>query len=204
MATTPQLGWLTQASSPPTRQWRAEPLRSRRDMGKVKRDLAAAGYAGERVVLLQAADYPSLKALAEVAADELRQVGMNVDVQSGDWGTVSTRRANRGPLDKGGWSIFVTGLSNALDPGGHLGLRANGAKAWFGWPDSPRLEALRQDWIAAGDVGAQVAICADIQRQAFLDVPCIPLGEYRALTAHKADLSGFAPGTTLFFGVKRS
>ena len=50
---------------------------------------------------------------------------------------------------------------------------------------------------------AQVAICADIQRQAFLDVPCIPLGEYRALTAHKADLSGFAPGTTLFFGVKR-
>jgi peptide/nickel transport system substrate-binding protein len=141
--------------------------------------------------------------LAEVAADELRQVGMNVDVQSGDWGTISTRRANRGPLDKGGWSIFVTGLSNALDPGGHLGLRANGAKAWFGWPDSPRLEALRQDWIAAGDVGAQVAICADIQRQAFLDVPCIPLGEYRALTAHKADLSGFAPGTTLFFGVKR-
>src|SRR6267154_883109 len=58
-------------------------------------------------------------------------------------------------------------------------------------------------WIAADDVGAQVAICADIQRQAFLDVPCIPLGEYRALTAHKADLSGFAPGTTLFFGVKR-
>jgi peptide/nickel transport system substrate-binding protein len=38
------------------------------------------------VVLLQAEDYPSLKALAEVAADELRQVGMNVDVQSGDWG----------------------------------------------------------------------------------------------------------------------
>jgi hypothetical protein len=47
--------------------------------------------------LLQAEDYPSLKALAEMAADELRQAGMNVDVRSGDWGTVSTRRANRGP-----------------------------------------------------------------------------------------------------------
>jgi peptide/nickel transport system substrate-binding protein len=191
------------SNSPMASKAGMEALKSRGDMAKVKRDLAAAGYAGERVVLLQAADYPSLKALADVAADGLRQVGMNVDVQSGDWGTVSTRRANRGPLDKGGWSIFVTGLSNALDPGGHLGLRANGAKAWFGWPDSPRLEALRQDWIAAPDLGAQVAICADIQRQAFLDVPCIPLGEYRALTAHQADLSGFAPGTPLFFGVKR-
>ncbi len=191
------------SNSPMASKAGMEALKSRGDMAKVKRDLAAAGYAGERVVLLQAADYPSLKALAEVAADELRQVGMNVDVQSGDWGTVSTRRANRGPLDKGGWSIFVTGLSNALDPGGHLGLRANGAKAWFGWPDSPRLEALRRDWIAAPNVGAQAAICADLQRQAFLDVPCIPLGEYRGLTAHKADLSGFAPGAALFFGVKR-
>jgi peptide/nickel transport system substrate-binding protein len=191
------------SNSPMASKAGMEALGSRRDMAKVKRDLAAAGYAGEKVVLLQAADYPSLKALAEVAADELRQVGINVDVQSGDWGTVSTRRANRGPLDKGGWSIFVTGLGNALDPGGHLGLRANGAKAWFGWPDSPRLEALRQDWIAAPDVRAQAAICADIQRQAFLDVPCIPLGEYRGLTAHRADLSGFAQGAPLFFGVKR-
>jgi peptide/nickel transport system substrate-binding protein len=62
---------------------------------------------------------------------------MNVEEQSGDWGTNGPRRAN--PSDKGGWSIFVTGLSNALDPGGHLGLRTNGSKAWFGWPDSPRL-----------------------------------------------------------------
>jgi peptide/nickel transport system substrate-binding protein len=192
------------SNSPMASKARMEALSSRRDVAKVKRDLAAAGYAGEKVVLLQAQDYPALKALAEVAADELRQVGMNVDVQSGDWGTVSTRRANRGPLDKGGWSIFVTGLSNALDPGGHLGLRANGAKAWFGWPDSPRIEALRQDWIAAPDAGAQAVICADIQRQAFLDVPCIPLGEYRGLTAHRADLSGFAPGAVLLFGVKRS
>ena len=192
------------SNSPMASKAGMEALSSRRDVVKVKRDLAAAGYAGEKVVLLQAEDYPALKALAEVAADELRQVGMNVDVQSGDWGTVSTRRANRGPLDKGGWSIFVTGLSNALDPGGHLGLRANGAKAWFGWPDSPRIEALRQDWIAAPDVGVQAALCADIQRQAFLDVPCIPLGEYRGLTAHRADLSCFARGAPLFFGVKRS
>jgi peptide/nickel transport system substrate-binding protein len=197
-----EAGFFT-SDSPMASKVGMEALTGRRDLAKVKRDLAAAGYAGEKVVLLQAADYPALKALADVAADELRQVGINVDVQTGDWGTVSTRRANKGPLDKGGWSIFVTGLSNALDPGGHLGLRTNGAKAWFGWPDSPRLEALRQDWIAAPDASSQVAICAEIQRQAFIDVPFIPLGEYRGLTAHRADLRGFAPGASLFFGVRR-
>ncbi len=42
-----------------------------------------------------------------------------------------------------------------------------------------------------------------MQRQAFQDVPYIPLGEYRTLTAYKSDLSGLPPGAPLFFGVKR-
>jgi peptide/nickel transport system substrate-binding protein len=196
------VGYFT-SDSPMASKVGLEVLTGKRDLAKVKRDLIAAGYAGERVVVLQADDYPSLKGLAEVTADLLKQVGMNVEVQSGDWGTISTRRANRGPLDKGGWSIFVTGLGNTIDPGGHLGLRANGARAWFGWPDSPRLEELRQDWITAPDMAAQAAICVEMQRQAFQDVPYIPLGEYRTLTAHKADLSGFAPGAPLFYGVRR-
>jgi peptide/nickel transport system substrate-binding protein len=196
------VGYFT-SDSPMAGKAGLEVLTGPRDLAKVKRDLIAAGYAGERVVILQADDYPSLKGLAEVAADLLKQVGMNVEVQSGDWGTISTRRANRGPLDKGGWSVFVTGLSNTIDPGGHLGLRANGARAWFGWPDSPKLEELRQDWITAPDMEAQAAICADMQRQALRDVPYIPLGEYRTLTAHRSNLSGFAPGAPLFYGVRR-
>ncbi|HEY8613432.1 MAG TPA: ABC transporter substrate-binding protein [Roseomonas sp.] len=196
------VGYFT-SDSPMASKVGLEVLTGPRDLAKVKRELIAAGYAGERVVVLQADDYPSLKGLAEVAADLLKQVGMNVEVQSGDWGTISTRRANRGSLDKGGWSVFVTGLSNTTDPGGHLGLRANGARAWFGWPDSPRLEELRQDWIAAADMEAQAAICAEMQRQALQDVPYIPLGEYRTLTSHKTDLTGFAPGAPLFYGVRR-
>jgi peptide/nickel transport system substrate-binding protein len=197
------VGYFT-SNSPMASKAGLEVLAGRRDLAKVRRELVAAGYAGEKVVVLQADDYPSLKGLAEVTADLLRQVGMNVEVQTGDWGTISTRRANRGPLDKGGWSVFVTGLGNTNDPGGHLGIRANGARAWFGWPESPRIEALRQDWLTAPDRAAQSAICANIQRQALQDVPYIPLGEYRTLTAHKGDLTGFAPGAPLFYGVRRA
>ena len=179
-----------------------EVLTAPRDMARVRRDLQAAGYAGERVVLLQSNDIPPTQAVTEVVADMLRKAGINLDVQTGDWGTISTRRGNRGPLDKGGWSVFVTGLTNSTDPGGHLGLRANGAKAWFGWPDSPRLETLRQDWFAAPDVAARSAVCESIQRQALVDVPYIPLGEYRTLSAFKRGLTGFGPGTALFYGVR--
>ncbi|MFC0407073.1 ABC transporter substrate-binding protein [Roseomonas elaeocarpi] len=196
------VGFFT-SDSPMASKVALEPLLGPRDFAKVKRDLQAAGYKNERVVLLQADDYPTLKGLAEMAADTLKRAGMNVEVQNGDWGTISTRRANKGSLDQGGWSAFVTGLSNTIDPGGHLGLRANGDKAWFGWPDSAKLEALRQDWLSAGDVAAQHSICEGMQRQAMEDVPYIPLGEYRTLTAHSADLTGFSPGAPLFFGVRR-
>jgi peptide/nickel transport system substrate-binding protein len=128
---------------------------------------------------------------------------MNVDVQAGDWGTITQRRSNRGPLDKGGWSIYFTTLSNSVDPGGHLGLRANGDKAWFGWPTSPKLESLRQDWLIAPDVAAQHKICEQIQLQALQDVPYVPLGEFHIRSACRSNLTGFSGGTPLFYGVKR-
>ena len=179
-------------------------INAKPDFAKVKQQLLAAGYKGERVVLLQANDYPSLKGLAEVAGDMLKQCGMNVDVQTGDWGTVSQRRANKGPLDKGGWSVFVTGLTNATDPGGHLGLRANGDKAWFGWPNSPKLEQLRQDWLVAPDEAAQKKVCEQMQLEAFQDVPFLPLGEYRTRTVFKSDIQGIQPVAPIFYGIKRA
>lgn len=173
------------------------------DFAKVRRDLKEAGYDNEKVVMLQADDYPTLRALAEVAAHTMREVGMNVEVQNGDWGTISQRRSNRESLDKGGWSAFCTGLSSTIDPAGHLALRANGAKAWFGWPDSPKLEALRQEWFMSEDLAQQKRVAREIQAQVMQDVPYIPLGEYRRLEAFSTSLSGFPAGAAYFWGVKR-
>ena len=178
-------------------------LTSPRDPERVKRELVAAGYKGETVVILQPEDFPSLRALTEVASDMLRRVGMKVDTQSGDWGTVIQRRASREAPEKGGWNLFVTGTTTAGDPAGHLGLRGNGTKAWFGWPDNPRLEELRSAWFAAPDLAAQKAICREMQVQAFRDVPHLPLGDALRLTAYRTELSGFTNGMVNFFGVKR-
>ena len=42
-------------------------------------DLKAAGYNGEKVVLLAATDFPVLKAMSDVVADMLQRSGLNVD-----------------------------------------------------------------------------------------------------------------------------
>ena len=180
-----------------------EALVGKRDFAAVKRALADAGYKGERVVLLDPTDYPTTHALALVAADALKKAGMNVDLISTDWGTVVQRRASKQPIDKGGWSIFVTFLNgtNNFDPASQLGIRGNGEQAWFGWPKSPRLEELRAEWFAARDLEAQKAICAEIQKQFFADVPYIPLGAYYEKTAYRG-LTGLRSGFAQFYDVK--
>ena len=182
-----------------------EALTGPRDPAAVRKALEKAGYQGEKVVLMGATDQPTNYPLAEVAADMLRRVGMNVDYQATDWGTVVQRRAMTKPPAEGGWNLFCTGFSGLdwFTPASHLPLRAQGKGAWFGWPDQPKLETLREAWFNAPDVAAQKRIGLEIQRQAFEDVPYYPLGLAEAVTAFRPDIAGVSEGFAIFWGVHR-
>ncbi len=181
-------------------------LTSKRDLPRVRQEIEAAGYKDEKVALLAATDFPVLKAMADVTADMMKQVGLNVDYVATDWGSVVTRRANKGPVDQGGWSAFCTAWAGTdqLNPAGHLSLRANGDKAWFGWPTDAKIEQLRSAWFEAPDAKAQARICADIQQEAFRSVPYIPMGQYLQPTAYRTDLQSVLPGFALFWNVRRA
>ena len=180
-------------------------LTGRHDPAAVKAELKAAGYAGEKVVYLSVTDVPRINAIAQVGADMLRRIGMNVDEVATDWGTVVQRSVSRQPLDKGGWSMFAsfTGGIDAGDPGNNNLLRGNAGRAYNGWPDAPRLEALRDQWLAAPDLPARQALARQIQQQAWQDVPFLPLGSYNQPTAYKADLTHMLAGLILFTNVRR-
>jgi peptide/nickel transport system substrate-binding protein len=181
-------------------------LTGKRDYNLVRTALESAGYKGEKIVLMGPADFPILTAVTEVAADMLRKSGMNVDYQTTDWGTVIQRRALRKPPDQGGWNMFCTSLAglDVFSPAGNQALRGNGAAAWFGWPSDPDLERLREAWFAAPDLGAQKKIAAEIQIQAFQDVPYYPLGLYYRQSAYRANLSGVLHGIPVFWNVQRT
>ncbi|MFO1026582.1 MAG: ABC transporter substrate-binding protein [Acetobacteraceae bacterium] len=177
-----------------------------RDYEKVKKDLAAAGYKGEKAVVMVASDFPVLNAMGMVGADMLQKAGIAVDLQVTDWGSIVQRRASKKPPSEGGWNVFFTSF-NGIDqytPAGHLGLRGNGANGWFGWCNDPKLEELRAAWFAAPDTAAQKAIGREIQARAFDTVPYIPIGEYFQPTAYNKSLSGIVKGCPIFWGVKKA
>ena len=182
------------------------PLTGPRDYAKVKADLAAAGYKGEKVVLMGATDFPTLNALAQVCLDMLQKAGMNVDYVSTDWGSVVTRRANRNPPDQGGWNIFLTFFSGLdfFTPAGHLGLRGNGLAAWPGWPTMPKVEALRAEWLDAPSLADQQRLAREIQAEAFQEVPYIPVGAYFQPWSYRTNISGVLNGMPLFWNVRKA
>ena len=65
------------------------------------------------------------------------------------------------------------------------------------------LEALRDAWLSAGDLAAQKQIAEDIQRQAFVDVPYIPLGQILPTWAYQRTITDVLTGYALFWQVRK-
>ena len=179
-------------------------LTSKRDIAKVRAMIKEAGYNNEKTILLAPNEPHYRKAMADVTTEMLKSVGFNLDIHSMDWGTAIVRRENKQPADKGGWSALCT-TANGLDmqtPLLHF-LRTTGQKAWFGWTDSPKIEELRAAWVDAPDLAAQKRVAAEIQRQCWIDVPHIPLGQWFQPVAWQNTVDGIPDGFPLFWGAKR-
>ena len=182
-----------------------EAITGPRDLERSKRELREAGYRGEPVVMLAPSDQAVLMALAEVGADLFKKLGMNVEYRVSDWGTLVQRRASKEPPDKGGWSFFHTtwnGL-DGLNPGIMQFLRANGERAWFGWPDVPKLVTLRDAWFDAPDLAAAQAIAREIQTTVFEEAPYLPSGQYFGSTGYRRNVTDVIPEIYAFWGVKK-
>jgi peptide/nickel transport system substrate-binding protein len=171
-----------------------------------RKKLVDAGYRGERVVVLACSTIPSIFAMSQVATDVLQRIGMNVDMQLLEWGSVVARRASREPIDKGGWSIFFTSLGGMgnISPGPNLPLRASGASAWFGWPDDPKMEALREAWFEAADLETRRELCRKMQEAFWWNPSYVPLGLWYQPTAFQAGLQDVREGWPQFYGVRRA
>ena len=179
---------------PMTSEAGSDVLKPPRDLDAARRLVADSGYKGETAVVLDATDYGAAHTLALVTADLLRRLGIVVDLQAMDWGTVLTRRTKKDPVEQGGWSLFFGSMAgvDAMDPMNNFQLRGSGDKAWFGWPTDPELEELRTAWIFAEDDAARRRLADQIQEAAFRNVPYIPLGQFAIPTAYR-NISGVVP-----------
>jgi peptide/nickel transport system substrate-binding protein len=176
-------------------------LKGPRSLEAGKRLLAQSGYAGEPVVCVVAQDIAITKAQGDVTADLLRRLGMTVDFAAVDWGTNAARRAQKSPPGKGGWSMFHSWHAGAvcIDPSSYTAIRANGDKAWFGWPTSEKVETAIDAWYDADGLDAEQAAIRRLNRAAIEDVIYAPTGFFLQYQAWRKNVSGIVKGPLPFF-----
>lgn len=179
----------------------------KRNVEAAKKLLAEAGYKGEPVICVVAQDMAATKAMGDVTADLLKRIGMNVDFVATDWGTVGSRRAQKTAPGQGGWSMFHTWHAGAdcINPASYTAIRANGDKAWFGWPDVPAVETEVTNWFNAKDLAEEKAAMGRLNAAAVENVVYAPTGFYLGYQAWRKNVSGVTSGPLPFFwGVSKA
>jgi len=175
------------------------------DTARARQAVIDSGYKGERAVLMLPVDHPISLPLGQVAADLFRRIGLNVDIQSMDTGTMYQRRNSREPIARGGWSCFpsmVSGL-NILNPAVTEVCRGNGLNGWYGWPTSAEGERLRDAWLAETNVPAQKALAEKIQLQGWQDANFVPTGQILQPMAWRRTITDIPDGFVKFWSVRR-
>ncbi len=174
------------------------------DIAAARRAVAAAGYEGERAVILGASDHPVNGVMTQVAVDLLKRLGMNAELREMDAGTMFQARGNRNPVDQGGWSIFPSSVPgiDGLSPVVSTMVRGDGQAGWYGWPTDPVLEQLRTAWLTTADAAGQRALSEQIQGDVLKEALFVPLGQILQPTAYRKGVTGMVPGFAKFWGLK--
>ncbi len=177
------------------------------DIEGAKKLLAEAGYKGEPVTCVVAQDQGVTKAFGDVTADLLKRIGFNVDFVATDWGTTGARRAKKDPPAQGGWNMFHTWHAGAdcINPAAYTAIRANGDKAWFGWPDVPSVEEDVNAWFEAKNLDEEKTVMKKLNKDAMENVVYAPTGFFLSYQAWNKKVSGVVKGPLPFFwGVSKA
>jgi peptide/nickel transport system substrate-binding protein len=177
------------------------------DLEAAKKMIKEAAYDGQKAVIINPTDFPTIGPLGDITYDMLKKIGINADLQSTDWGSVVQRRATKEPVEKGGWSVFHTWFTGGfiLNPVVTAPFRGQGATAWFGWYGNPKIEQLTQEWLDAEDDDGRKKIAAAIQLENYAQVPTVTLGQFQIPTAYRKSLAGKLEATgPMFWNVRRA
>lgn len=177
------------------------------DPEKAKQLFKEAGYAGEKVVILQRTDWAEAGNCAQLLAVTLRKIGVNAELAPGDSASNGARRRNKGSVENDGWSIFITSesdyersttLSNPT-------LTANGEQGWWGWPQSDEYEALRAKWADVETLEERQALAREMQRIQWDIAGTVLLGSVLSPIARRKTLTGLIemPSLTAMWNMQK-
>ena len=173
------------------------PIGKKPDLAKAKQLMQEAGYKGETVIVLHPTDHPTAGA-ALLTAENLRKIGVNVELRAMDWATLTSLRTKKDEPTKGGWSIFHTRWDGMLSNPLSLTPMGGGCdKAWFGWPCDETIEKMRVAWSKAPDKETQRKLVDEMQVRMAETVPFVNTGGLNQPAAWRKNVEGVLLSTTM-------
>jgi peptide/nickel transport system substrate-binding protein len=165
----------------------AQPYQGGQNLEKARQLLKESGYKGEKVVVLTPSEPPIQAAAALVTVQNLKKIGVNVEAQAMDWGTLQARRAK-----KDGWNIFHTYSVGAdvYSPAVNSYAQASCDASPSGWPCDAELEKLRAAWVSESDQGKRKKLTDAIQARMYEVVPYVNFGQFFQPMVYRSNLSG--------------
>jgi peptide/nickel transport system substrate-binding protein len=174
---------------------------------KARALLAEAGYKGEPIILLHPTDISFLSAATQLFAQDLRSIGVNVEMQAMDFATMAQRRSNKAAPGQGGWHLGLTWWNGAgsMDPIGNVPMQASCERAWPGWPCDATHQALIDAFAMTKTAEERMKAAIAVQESAYRFVPYVPFGQWFQPVAHSPKLKGLpvVPGVMAFWNVEK-
>ena len=174
---------------------------------KAREMFKAAGYKGERIVLLHSTDSAQINPISLVVIEQLKRAGLNLDVASADYSFLAQRRLKKDPIDQGGWNLMPVVWSgyDMINPLSHYTTSHSCGGSYPGWNCDPGMPALVTRFEAAADPAKRKALAEEMQLRVLDQAPQMFLGQYSPPTALRADLSGMiVNGLHVFWNLKRN
>ncbi len=160
------------------------------------------GYDGRPIVLIGGSDVLPYQRMSLVTADLLKKIGMNVDMQLSDWGSVAARRAKKDPPSQGGWNLFHTsanGAQLASPLTSPSTITTCDGKNFPGWPCDQVQEDMRMQYVRETDPGKQKELLEAMHRQLWISLPYVPLGQFRQPFLWRSNIKGVVKANTVVY-----
>ena len=173
---------------------------ARFDVAAAKAELAASGYKGEPVVIMDIAGSIAETA-SRVLQQAMKQAGFNVQAQQMDWGTVLARRAK-----KEGWSMFpvYSNGTDMLNPLTHFYVASTCAD-YPGWSCDTRIPLLLEQFTKADGLAAQQKLAAEIQQLTYALTPAVMWGQFTRPAGYRTTLRNFIESSyPMFWQVEKA